>query len=127
MRMPLEFERCNPLQLLLDFQRCLARSKTSSIAYAKDMRVDRDGRKTKSCIEHDICRLAPHTRQLLQSVPIEWYLTAMSLHELHSHKHEVLGLRVEQANRSYVFPDAILAECDHLLRCVGYLKQLSCR
>lgn len=109
MRMPLEFAGRDPLQLLLNLQRRLARCETCSVADAKDMGINRDSRVPESGVEHDVCCLAANTCKLLKRVSLERDLTIMSLQELRCHLDEVLGLGVEEADRLYEVADFAFA------------------
>ena len=82
MRMLPKFGWHHLVQLFLDLERCFARREAGPVADAKDMRVNRYGGLSKSCVEDNIGCLASNARQGFQftsglrngaAVPIQDY------------------------------------------------------
>ena len=87
------------------------------------MRIDRQRRFTEDHIEHDICGLAPDTRQRLQRFARAWDLTAMALEQNPRGQHDMPCFGVEQSNRFDIALDPMLAEREHFQWCSDFRKK----
>ena len=67
------------LELFLNRQRCFSGCQSSSIADAKYMRVDGDGRLGEGHVQDDIRGLAPYTGQRLQRIAVARYFAVVFL------------------------------------------------
>ena len=104
------------IELGLDLFGGLSGSKSDTVADPEDMRVDRKGLLTKGGIEHDISRLAAHSRQFLELLTRPWNFTAIFVDQCLAEQDDVPGLGVEQSDRLDRVAQLVFAEFNHLLR-----------
>ena len=88
-----------PFKLRFHLLDGFAGSKAGAIADPEDMGVDGEGFLTKGRVEHDIGSLSANAGKILQLFPSSWNLAAVALDERLAECNDILGLRVEKADR----------------------------
>jgi hypothetical protein len=115
--------RHNLLELRFDLVDGLARGEASAVANAEHVRVDCKGFLAESRVEDHVRSLAADAGQGLKLLAGSRHLAAMLVDQCLGEGDDVLGLRVEQADRLDRFAKPFLAEIDHLLRPLDVLEQ----
>ena len=106
-----------------DLQHVFSRRKAGAVRYAKDVRVDGDGRLAESDVHHDIRGLAADARQAFQRLVIVRHLAAEFREQLLGQRRDVFCFRPIEPDRLDVVADPRLAERRHFRGRVGGFEQ----
>ena len=107
----------------LDRDHILAHREAGAVADAKDMRINRLRRIAKPHIQHDIRRLAPHSRQALQSCARLRNLAVKFINEALGQLDDILRLVAEKADGLDMLDHTGLAERQHFRGRIRHLEQ----
>ena len=111
----------------LDLIDRLAGGKAGPIADSKDVRVDGERLFAKGGVEDDVRGLSAHSGEPLELFASARYLAGMPLDKGMAQSDDIPGLGVEQADRLDRLAKPLLAEFDHLSRCLDALEKGLCR
>ena len=122
-RVAAERLRHDPLELGLDLVDILAGREAGAVGDAEDVRVDCESLLAERRVEHDIRGLPTDARERLQFFAGSRDLGTILIDQCLAQRDDVLRLGIEQADGLDGVAQRILAEVDHLLRCVDLREQ----
>ena len=107
------------LDRAFDLVDILAGADAAAVSDAEDMGIDRLRGLMEPHVQHHIRGLAPDPGQRLQRGARRRHLAAIAVHQDLAQLDDVLRLVAEQPDGLDVVDQAVLAQGQHLLRCVG--------